>query len=155
METLENIRRLFAYDRWANHETLRVLKELGDPPAKSLDYLAHIIAAEHLWFQRLNPDTSKVVVWPQLNLAECEAQLGELERKWKAYFSKLDSNQLDRKIEYVNSKGEPWFSRVEDVLLHVVIHSAQHRGQIASNLRAAGFEPPYTDFIHAVRQGFI
>lgn len=155
MVTLENIQRLFAYDRWANRETLRVLKGLQNPPTKSLDYLAHIIAAEHLWFQRLNPDTSKVVVWPQLNLAECEAQLSELERKWESYFSKLDSNQLDRKIEYVNSKGEPWFSRVEDVLLHVVIHSAQHRGQIASNLRAAGFEPPYTDFIHAVRQGFI
>jgi uncharacterized damage-inducible protein DinB len=35
------------------------------------------------------------------------------------------------------------------------MHSAYHRGQIAADMRAAGFEPVYTDFIHAVRQGYI
>jgi uncharacterized damage-inducible protein DinB len=35
------------------------------------------------------------------------------------------------------------------------MHSAYHRGQIAADMRAAGFAPPYTDFIHAVRQGFV
>ena len=54
-----------------------------------------------------------------------------------------------------NSKGEPWTSRVEDILLHVVMHSAYHRGQIASDVRASGHTPAYTDFIHCVRQGFI
>jgi uncharacterized damage-inducible protein DinB len=37
----------------------------------------------------------------------------------------------------------------------VLFHSAYHRGQIASQMRAAGFTPAYTDFIHAVREGFI
>jgi uncharacterized damage-inducible protein DinB len=53
----------------------------------------------------------------------------------------------------VNSKGEPWRSAVGDVLDHVLLHGAYHRGQIASDLRAAGCEPAYTDFIHAVRSG--
>ena len=44
----------------------------------------------------------------------------------------------------------PW-----DVLTHVVTDSAYHRGQVASELRAGGFEPAYTDFIHAVRQGLL
>jgi len=44
---------------------------------------------------------------------------------------------------------------VEDILTHVTIHSAYHRGQIASDLRAAGQAPAYTDFIHAVRLGLI
>jgi uncharacterized damage-inducible protein DinB len=35
----------------------------------------------------------------------------------------------------------------------VVIHSAYHRGQIAADVRAAGHEPAYTDFIHATRTG--
>ena len=38
---------------------------------------------------------------------------------------------------------------------HVVIHSAYHRGQIASDVRASGGVPAYTDYIHAVRQGLI
>jgi uncharacterized damage-inducible protein DinB len=44
---------------------------------------------------------------------------------------------------------------VEDVLTHVLFHSAYHRGQIALQMRASGAEPAYTDFIHAVRKGFV
>jgi uncharacterized damage-inducible protein DinB len=62
---------------------------------------------------------------------------------------------LDRPVRYTNSKGEPWTSTVEDILTHLVIHSAYHRGQIASDLRNAGQKPAYTDYIHAVRQGLI
>jgi uncharacterized damage-inducible protein DinB len=40
-------------------------------------------------------------------------------------------------------------------LTHVLFHSAYHRGQIALHLRASGFTPASTDFIHAVRAGFI
>jgi len=46
-------------------------------------------------------------------------------------------------------------SRVEDILTHVLFHSAYHRGQIALQMRASALEPAYTDFIHAVRQGFV
>ena len=53
---------------------------------------------------------------------------------------------------YTNSRGEAWTSTVEEILTHVVIHSAYHRGQIASDVRASGGVPAYTDYIHAVRQ---
>ena len=55
----------------------------------------------------------------------------------------------------MNSKGQSWTSRVEDVLTHVLLHGAYHRGQIASALREAGLTPPYTDYIHATRSGRI
>jgi uncharacterized damage-inducible protein DinB len=35
------------------------------------------------------------------------------------------------------------------------MHSAYHRGQIASHMREQGQAPAYTDFIHAVRQGHV
>ena len=62
---------------------------------------------------------------------------------------------LSRSLAYKNSKGESFTSQKQDVLLHVVMHSAYHRGQIAADMRAAGFTPAYTDFVHAVRQGFV
>jgi len=62
---------------------------------------------------------------------------------------------LAEAVDYKNSKGEPWRNRVEDVLTHVIMHSAYHRGQIAMEMRAAGMEPAYTDFIHAVRQEIV
>ena len=44
---------------------------------------------------------------------------------------------------------------MRDILAHVVLHSAYHRGQIAAAVRAGGGEPAYTDMIHAVRQGLV
>jgi len=39
--------------------------------------------------------------------------------------------------------------------MHVIMHSAYHRGQIATDMRAAGLTPAYTDFIHSIRRGFV
>ena len=52
-------------------------------------------------------------------------------------------------------ENELWSSRVGDILMHVLFHSAYHRGQIALQMRASGVAPAYTDYIHAVRQEFV
>ena len=67
----------------------------------------------------------------------------------------MAKNRFNDPIAYTNTKGERYSSRIVDVLTHVIMHSAYHRGQIASDIRADGGEPAYTDFIHAVRQRFI
>ncbi len=94
-------------------------------------------------------------MWPQFSLEECGANIAELSNLWNQYFTQLSSAGLAGQIVYKNSKGEPWTSSVHDVLTHVFIHSAYHRGQIASGMRASGISPTYTDYIHAVRQGLI
>jgi uncharacterized damage-inducible protein DinB len=91
----------------------------------------------------------RVVVWPELELDEVEASL---RRSGNAFESVLTgSTDLTSEITYVNSLGQSWKSNVGDVLMHVVMHGVHHRAQIASELRASGFEPPYVDFIHGVR----
>jgi uncharacterized damage-inducible protein DinB len=35
------------------------------------------------------------------------------------------------------------------------MHSAYHRGQVASHMRADGQTPAYADFIHGVRQRLV
>jgi uncharacterized damage-inducible protein DinB len=64
----------------------------------------------------------------------------------------MDEAALRVGVTYKNTKGEPWTNSVEDILTHVIMHSAYHRGQIAADMRASGHTPAYTDFIHAVRQ---
>lgn len=153
MLTLD-LKRLLAYDDWANRETLASLESIADPPQRSLRLLGHIVGAEQLWYGRLMGDKPGPV-WPDLSLAECRDAVEELSRLWAEYLRTLTPAGLDQTVAYVNSKGEPWTSRVGDVLTHVVFHSSHHRGQIASDIRAAGHEPPYTDYIHAVRRGFV
>ncbi len=155
MPDLQELHRLFAYDRWANRETLASLAAAGEPPARALRFMAHIVATERLWLGRLLADGERVVVWPELTLAECAARLDEMAERWEEVLGGLAEEDLPRAVEYVNSSGEAWTGTVGDILTHMVMHGVYHRGQIAAELRQAGHEPAYTDFIHAVRQGFV
>jgi uncharacterized damage-inducible protein DinB len=152
---LERLERLFRYDDWANRETLTSLERVGNAPAKPVAILAHIVGAGRLWHGRLTREERHASVWPRLTVAQCREGLDEINLLWRGYLAALTAEGLGENVSYVNSKGEPWTSAVEDILTHVVLHSAHHRGQIASALRAAGHAPAYTDYIHAVRQGFV
>jgi uncharacterized damage-inducible protein DinB len=153
MNMREHVGRLLAYDDWANREVLTLLRKAGAPPPRPVRLMAHIFSAERLWLERLQSQEQSLPVWPDFSLSQCEAQAAELLRLWKDYLAR--DSDLSCTVAYKNSKGENWTSRPEDILLHVVMHSAYHRGQIATGMRAAGFTPAYTDFIHAVRQGFV
>jgi uncharacterized damage-inducible protein DinB len=155
MDMIDHFSRLFAYDQWANGETVASLVASTSPPSKSLRLLAHIVAAERLWLSRLQADGKAVVVWPDLNLHECTAQLAELGRIWEEELRGLTPARLAQPIAYTNTKGEQWTNTAGEILTHVVLHSAYHRGQIASDIRAAGLTPAGTDFIHGVRQGLV
>jgi uncharacterized damage-inducible protein DinB len=146
---LERLRRWFRYEQWANREALASVTAV--PPALRL--VAHVLGAQRLWLDRLRGQPPSAPVWPQWSADECGAEADGVPREWSAYLETLDEERLDEPVAYVNSKGEPWRSRVEDVLMHVLLHSAYHRGQAAAAVRAAGGTPAYTDFIHAVRSG--
>jgi uncharacterized damage-inducible protein DinB len=120
-----------------------------------VDLLAHIVSAERLWLERLLMQKQTSPVWPTFTLDRSQSEIGELAGLWKNYLSSLGESGLTDSIDYKNTKREKFTSQKQDVLLHVVMHSAYHRGQIAADMRAAGFSPAYTDFIHAVRQGFL
>ena len=154
-EVLRRHRRLFAYEDWANREALASLAAASPPPARSLKLLAHVAGASRLWLGRLRRAEKPAAVWPDLDLGECRADLEDLGRLWTAYLQELTAAGLEETVSYVNSKGEPWTSTVEDILTHVVLHSAYHRGQVAADTRASGHAPVYTDYIHARRQGLV
>ena len=153
MDMLEHLRRLFTYDDWANREVLAVLKKSGNPSPRSSKLLAHILSAERLWLERLEQKPQTLPVWPDLPFDDCEREIADLASKWRNRLSR--GADLAREVSYRNSKGESWQSREDDIMLHVITHSAYHRGQIATDLRAAGFTPAYTDYIHGVRQGWV
>lgn len=147
--------RMFAYDHWANRECLAGMRAGGSVSSDTVKRIAHILSAEKLWLERIQRERQSMPVWPSSTIEDCRVLADEMASAWRNYLSKLAPGGLEEKIEYRNSKGEAWSSRVEDVLTHVLMHSAYHRGQIALEMRAAGMEPAYTDFIHAVRRGLV
>jgi uncharacterized damage-inducible protein DinB len=149
------LRRLLAHDAWANRAVLEALRGDRAAPPACAKLLAHVLAAELLWLSRLRGEASPVAVWPDPDLTWCAGEVERLPGLWTRFLDESTPASLSGSIDYRNSKGEPWRSRVEDVLLHVATHSAYHRGQIAARLRAAGLEVPYTDFIEATRRGLV
>jgi uncharacterized damage-inducible protein DinB len=152
---LEHIATLFSYDEWANREVLSSLEALNAAPVRSVQLLAHILSTERLWLERLLAEKQTHPVWPLFTLKDCKSEIDQLPGLWKSYLASLGEADLTDSRTYKNTKGETFTSRKQDILLHVVMHSAYHRGQIAADMRAAGFTPAYTDFIHGVRQGFV
>ncbi len=153
MKSSASLLRLLQYDDWANRETFASLR--GTQLHRSRKILAHVISAEWLWFTRLKGEESDHLVWPEWTFEECEEQMNALQATWREYLSQLDGEQLAKEIAYTNTKGEDWRGTVEDVIMHVIIHSSYHRGQIAIDQRLSGQAPPFTDFAHCIRQGFV
>ena len=150
-----DLRRLFAHDSWANREVLASLSGATSTVPRAGKLLAHILGAEETWYSRLRGEKARLPVWPELDVISCQREEERLSQSWSEYLDELTPERLSQAISYKNSKGESWTSKIEDVLIHVAMHSTYHRGQIASEMRAAGFTPAYTDFIHGVRQGMI
>jgi uncharacterized damage-inducible protein DinB len=156
MGSMEYLRRQFAYNTWANREVFAALKQTDSPAmAQSWKLLGHILAAERLWLERLERQQQTVSPWEEFPPERCATEITDMAERWNAYLAQLSPLGLSKQVPYKNTRGEQWESEVQDVLNHVILHSAYHRGQIASSMRANGETPAMTDFIHAVRQGFI
>jgi uncharacterized damage-inducible protein DinB len=158
MET-EYFLRMFAYDGWANRECIAAMRAVGSVSADTVGRMAHILSAQKLWLQRILREPQSLPVWPSATIEDCTELADEMSVAWQTYLERLGNRFApesgDNNVEYRNSQGERWSSRVEDILTHVLLHSAYHRGQIALQMRASGMEPAYTDFIHAARQGLV
>jgi uncharacterized damage-inducible protein DinB len=148
---IDHFRRQFTYNDWANCETLAAMQRHA-PDERSLALMAHIGSAERLWMERMKQEPQSLPVWPKADLDSCRQQVAEIGRLWREYLNRMGEADLQRPVSYKNSKGEKFTSAIGDILNHVILHSAYHRGQIASHMREAGQTPAYTDFIHAVRQ---
>ena len=155
MDLVQRLQRWFAYDDWANREALASLRAAAAPQARALQVMAHTVAAEALWLDRLRRAPPRLPVWPDLDADGCARHLEALRTEWHEHLGSLDERRLRAEVEYTNSQGQRWRNTVDDVLMHVLLHAAQHRGQVALLLRQNGAEPAYTDFIHCVRQGCI
>lgn len=154
MNLADSLRRQFAYNAWANREVLAAIQKNGGSE-RATQLMSHILAAERVWLERLKQQPQTVPVWPKPDVHQCETDAADLAQLWHDYLDLITAGDVSQEISYKNSKGESWSSAIADILTHVVTHSAYHRGQIASHMREKGQTPAYTDYIHAVRQGFV
>ncbi|MGH7576053.1 MAG: DinB family protein [Longimicrobiales bacterium] len=147
----EVIRELFAHLRWADELVLGSLRGGAGASPRALELYAHVLGAEAVWLARLRGVATEVPVWPAADVETCAELIAKTHAGLAAHIDSLDSSAFKRRVHYRNSAGVEFDSRIGDILLHVMLHGAYHRGQVALLLRGAGATPAPTDYIAFVR----
>jgi len=151
----DTLLRLVDHMRWADGLVADALvgqTKLDNDTAEAVRLFAHIAAVEHLWYARILGEAPRYAVWPTLSSEESRGVAAEHANLFERLVRESDDADLRRVVEYRNSAGKDYRSTVADIITHTAVHGEHHRGQIALLVRAAGREPPYTDFIQYSRR---
>ena len=163
MTRADEIRELYAYNRWANrrlveaaaaHDDDALARDLGSSFPSVLATLAHIVSADWIWLRRwagVSP-TAAPADWALASLAAIRARWEDVETERSTVLSDLDDGTLGREVAYRNTAGVAFTSRMDEMLRHVVDHSTYHRGQVVTMLRQLGGTPPPTGLIVFYRE---
>jgi uncharacterized damage-inducible protein DinB len=147
---MDFFRRLFTYDEWAIGRSLGSIDPTNESKAKLL--LSHILLAERIWLIRLRrEDSSAIPTFQEFPIAECEKMAAELHDGYIKFIDSLSESDLDRPIIYKNTQGVEFSTPIGEILTHVGLHGAYHRGQIAWLVRENGGTAVNTDFITFTR----
>lgn len=155
---IAEVRRLFAYNEWANARIVLSLRSLEQeqlerriessfPSIQAT--LGHIVSAEWIWLRRWKGESPESIpAWAlEGTLETLVPQLTEVETERAQFLAGMSDGDLERKIAYRSIKGDPFETRFDDMFRHVVNHSTYHRGQLTTMIRQVGGVPPSTDFV--------
>jgi uncharacterized damage-inducible protein DinB len=154
-----DLRGLLDYHYWARDVMLEAVTPLTpeqftrqiDSSFKSVrDTLAHIYAAEWLWYARWQSQvpTSILDFDPGPDVPSIRTAWAELEGKVRLFVNGLGEAGVSRVFDYKAMNGQPTSSPFWQMLVHVVNHGSYHRGQVTTLLRQLGAAPPKsTDMI--------
>ena len=154
MEEPIKYHKLFDYDYWANSETLASLRTVPSGTEKPRKIFNHVIGAQRTWIARFeDPAPPSAQPWPDLTREECALAIEDLRRRWVDLLDNLTAEKLAGDLAYLTLKGVEYRTPIQDVLMHLVLHSAYHRGQVAAAVREAGGKPAPTDYVVYLRAG--
>ena len=166
--TLQMIRELYDYDRWASRRLFDVVaglpageadreigKQFSFPTLKGM--LVHVLAALTVWLTRWEGTSPTAMLgaaeFP--DLAALRRRWDEQDEKIRAFIAGLRDQDLTRVIHYKNVQGQAFQLPLWPLMQHVANHSTHHRSEIATMLTILGTSPPPTDLVvyHLVKTG--
>jgi uncharacterized damage-inducible protein DinB len=160
----DDLRRLFAYNRWANLRLLDAAEELtpeelGRRVESSfpsvLETLEHLLGAEWVWLTRwkgTNPTDFPEDAPAWKTVAAVRERWDRLWEEQREFLDRLSLERVESYITYRVFSGAEDEQVLGDLMRHVVNHATYHRGQLVTMLRQLGKEPPSTDFIRYLRE---
>jgi len=169
----DDLQTLLEYHRWANLRVLEALEPLSSEeftrelPSSFPSIQAtvvHLYRGDFIWQGRCLGSNAAPHGLGRV--------LGDLERKipdpadfptledvqaaWvlvlDGWNAALEGKTPDSRLEYADSKGNPFSTRLGDIVRQTVNHASYHRGQVTTLLRMLGYGMVETDYIGWVRE---
>ena len=160
---VEDFRRLYDYNSWANHRTLdacaqltedQFTRDMGSSFRSVRDTLVHVMLVEWLWLERWHgrspnsfPPTSD---FPTLD--SVRARWAEIDTDLRDYIASLTPEEVQRVVHHKTTAGVPYSHPLWQMLQHLANHGTYHRGQVTTLLRQLGATPVSTDMIGFYRE---
>ena len=121
----------------------KMLEHLPELTQRSIPLFSHCINAHQIW-------NSRILGKPSLGVHEVHT-LEELMKlddgNLQDTLKILNTRNLEEVLTYTNSRGDSFQNSIRDILFHTANHFTHHKGQLISDLRLQGIEPPVTDYI--------
>ncbi len=136
---------IFEYNHHFNQKIAnQLLENESKVPARVISLFSHVINAQQIWNARITENKNTLAVNQIHSFEECK----EIDiENYQKTIQILETYELDKTIQYANSKGDKFENTIREILFHVSNHSSHHRGQIIADLRRNGIEPMITDYI--------
>ena len=169
--TKDDIRLLFAYDRWANDRILQAAAaltveqfthDLGGSFRCVRDAIVHIITGEWNWLAYWRATSHDSVFLAELrsrreemfkreafpDVAAVRSKWVEVKKEVAEFVDGLTDEALEQKFPAQNAQIS-----LGHLLQHLANHSTYHRGQVALMMRQLGAEAVASDFHVFVAEG--
>jgi uncharacterized damage-inducible protein DinB len=120
----------------------------------ALDLLNHVYIVDrifraHLLGESHGYSAAKTDLTP--GFSELQANVAETDAWYVDYASNIPGDQLGETIEFSFTDGDAGTLTREEILLHVITHGSNHRGNVSQILKSIAVTPPrdlYTKYLH-------
>jgi uncharacterized damage-inducible protein DinB len=151
---LNEIRRIYEYHDWANHQVLDAAGgltayeervDLAGSFSTFIQTLRHILLVEFLFISRWQDLPPRKPEWE--TTGQIRAAWLSLEIERNQFLTELNESRLAQPIHYVDTRGRSVTLELWQAIFQCVNHSTFHRGQAIEKLRKLGKIPPATDYV--------
>ena len=153
---IDMLQSIYRHASWANEKLFATAAQIAeaqltyaDDNSESIfDLLVHLVDVQRVWLAR-----AQHAAIPPLDRAAC-VTLAALRDVWKSvddanrvYIAGLRADDLAVIVRYTHAKGEPQAYPRWQILLHQVLHAAQHRSEVALLLSQRGYSTGWLDYL--------
>lgn len=154
---------MYKYHHWANTNILNAVKNLSSSEL-DLDLggsfptirgtLLHMLWVELMFMRRWRGQPAQDLSRPPEldSVQEIQNAWEDLEKERTKYLQELQDSELDKPLNYPDSRGRPVSVELWQAIFQCINHSTFHRGQVVTKFRQLGKVPPGTDFIMFCRE---